>query len=63
MKLIYIDPGCSGMQVKPLKTDSVKEIQRILADEGLEPNNCADYIYYVVIGDDGSVRKGGVDFT
>lgn len=60
-KLIYIDPFCSGLQVRDCK--SIKDIKKLLANEGLESDNCCDIIYYAFVDKDGKVTQGKLDFS
>lgn len=61
--LIYIDPGCSGLQVAKIKKGNEKEILKVLAKNSIDENSSADVIYYVVVHEDGTVTEGNVNFS
>ncbi len=63
MKLVYIDPNCSGIQVRELASDSEKAILAALSAGGVYSENCADLVYYAVVTDSGEIRLGEEDFT
>ena len=63
MKLIYIDPECSGLQIAECKTGKKKEILEILNEQMINKENCADCIYYVFIDKTGKTTKGEIDFS
>lgn len=62
MKLVYIDPHCSGLQT--VECLSEKEIKKVLKKKGINEDSCGgEVVYYTFIGKDGKEVKGTLDFT
>lgn len=62
MKLTYIDPYCSGLQVVDCK--SKKDIAETLSKAGMDEDSCSgEVVYYVFVDQKGVVTQGKLDFT
>lgn len=62
MKLVYIDPHSSGLQV--LSCDNRDAIPKVLSRKGMNAANCGgEVVYYVYVDRDGNETKGELDFT
>ena len=62
MKLIYIDPFCSGLQVVDCKSKA--EIKKTLEENGLDEDQCAgEVLFYVFVDDKGETTQGELDYT
>lgn len=63
MKLIYLDPGCSGFQVTDCQHGTRREVLRILENNDIDQESCADVIYCIVVDDKGSIDQFKIDFS
>lgn len=62
MKLVYIDPNCSGLQTVDCKAE--KDIEKTLSKKGIDESSCGgETVHYTFIGKDGKVVSGTLDFT
>lgn len=62
MKLIYIDPNCSGLCVADCKDK--KDIEKVLTKKGIDEDTCGgETIYYIFVSSDGRVYESTLDFT
>jgi hypothetical protein len=62
MKLVYIDPGCSGLQIVDCKKGTQAEVRKILEENSISEDTCSDVVYCAVIDGD-KVNKFEVDFS
>ncbi|MEK2647379.1 hypothetical protein [Bdellovibrio sp. BCCA] len=62
MKLIYIDPHCSGLQVT--NCPSKDKVEQVLSSKGMNEDECGgEVVHYVFIDSKGNETKGSLDFT
>lgn len=60
MKLIYIDPHCSGLQT--VDCASKEDIEKVLENQGMT-EDCCEVIHYVYVDKDGTVIEKTLYFT